>query len=189
MESNNTINCFRNKFDVILYIATSSDGYIADKDGGVDWLNKFNENGLEQNEDSDYREFLKTIDIIFMGRKTYEQIIQFGCDWPYDQKVTCVFTSQKLSSGREDVLFFSDLNGFLSHFNSAGNKRTIWLLGGAQLIEKFSNLNLIDKCIICIIPVSINDGIKLSIKDENFNLLEEKTSKQNVLQKTLIRKA
>ena len=57
---------------VILYITASLDGYIARKDGSIDWLSG---DGSDPNIDNGYSAFCKTVDTIIMGSKTYEQII------------------------------------------------------------------------------------------------------------------
>ena len=72
---------------IILYVAISLDGYIAKKDGSVDWLSSYDE-------DYGYEKFLSTLDTIIMGRKTYQQVLSFG-EWPYSGLKTYVFTHQK----------------------------------------------------------------------------------------------
>lgn len=66
-----------------VYIATSLDGYIADKNGSVDWLNNIPN---PDNNDFGFAEFLENIDAIVMGRKTFQQIRSFGL-WPYSKPV------------------------------------------------------------------------------------------------------
>jgi len=68
---------------IILYIATSIDGYIATPDGGVEWLNEIPN---PTNEDHGYKELLASIDTVLMGGKTYHEIIGFGIPWPYKDK-------------------------------------------------------------------------------------------------------
>ncbi|WP_269848941.1 dihydrofolate reductase family protein [Methanosarcina horonobensis] len=80
-----------------LYIACSLDGYIARKDGSIDWLIEY-ENNSET--DYGYSEFYASIGTVLMGRKTYEQVLGFG-DWPYGEKKTYVFTRQKEPLHRE----------------------------------------------------------------------------------------
>ena len=84
--------------NIILYIAISLDGYIAKKDGSVDWLSSFEE-------DYGYEKFISSIDTIIMGSKTYQQVLTFG-EWPYKGLKTYVFTHQKLKDD-ENVEFVS----------------------------------------------------------------------------------
>ena len=72
-----------------LYIAVSLDGYIATPDGGVEWLNQFQITG---NEDYGYKELYLSIDTVLMGGRTYRDIIGFGCEWPYKDKVSYIIS-------------------------------------------------------------------------------------------------
>lgn len=76
--------------DIILYIATRLDGYIARPDGGVDWL-------FSDGQDYGYRDFYAAVDAILMGRTTYEQVLTFG-DFP-DPDRQCFVFSQSLEAG------------------------------------------------------------------------------------------
>ena len=74
--------------EVILYIAVSLDGFIAPPNGSVDWLDeKRFQDGIGEDEDFGYKSFLKNVDLIVMGRKSYDQILDFG-EWPYPEKHT-----------------------------------------------------------------------------------------------------
>lgn len=66
---------------IVLYIATTIGGYIARKDGSIDWLTAF------ETDETDHRygEFYQGIDGLAMGRKTYEQVLTFG-EWPHPGK-------------------------------------------------------------------------------------------------------
>ncbi|MBA3957127.1 MAG: hypothetical protein H0X51_01855 [Parachlamydiaceae bacterium] len=83
---------------IVLYIATSKDGYIADEKGSVDWLpQSLSETG---GQDYGYHEFYNSVDVIAIGRKTYEQILGFG-DWPYGQPgIRCCNSSDELAQTR-----------------------------------------------------------------------------------------
>ncbi|MGB3312692.1 MAG: hypothetical protein WBG32_02970 [Nodosilinea sp.] len=78
--------------DIVLYIATSLDGFIATPEGGIDWLA-----AIEiPEEDYGYEAFYSSIDAIVMGRRTYDQVLSFG-DWPYPGKPSYIMTHQPLS--------------------------------------------------------------------------------------------
>ncbi|WP_228256796.1 dihydrofolate reductase family protein [Acinetobacter sp. WCHAc060033] len=68
------------------YIATSADGYIATKDGSVEFLTPY------QAIDCGYNDFIQEIDIVVMGRKTYEVICSFGGEWPYPNQKGFIVT-------------------------------------------------------------------------------------------------
>jgi dihydrofolate reductase len=68
----------------IVFIATSIDGYIADKDGGLDWLHA---TPNPDNHDLGYADLMSRIDALVMGRKTFDTVCGFDCDWPYSKPV------------------------------------------------------------------------------------------------------
>ena len=73
--------------EVVYYIAASLDGYIADADGGVGWLEAFN----QPDEDYGYGAFYRTLSAVISGRRTYEQALGFG-EWPYEGVTTVVIS-------------------------------------------------------------------------------------------------
>lgn len=142
---------------IILYIASSLDGFIAGRNGHISWLDAFQVEG----EDYGYSKFLKTIDIIVMGSKTYEQVLNFG-SWPYDGFKTYVMTKRQLKPVyKTKVEFYSgDLDSFVTGIRRESHKN-IWLVGGASLAQSFLKHRSIDEMIISIIPVILGDGIPL----------------------------
>lgn len=147
--------------NVVLYIAASLDGYIAKKDGAVDWL--FGESS-SLNIDYGYNEFYSSIDTVVMGRTTYEQLInELSPDiWMYEGKKCYVATRGK-REGNEKVEFISeDITEFVKSLKSKEGK-DIWLVGGGKLIDEFVKKDLIDKYIITIIPTVLGEGIPLFI--------------------------
>jgi dihydrofolate reductase len=136
---------------IILYIATSLDGYIAKEDGNIDWL--------FHDEDYGYSKFLSTIDTIIFGRKTYEQVLTFG-EWPYSGLKTFVFTHQYLKP-RNNVKFISgSVTKTVIHIKKQ-SKKNIWLMGGGNLITDFAKLQLIDEYQIFIMPIFLGAGIPI----------------------------
>ena len=86
---------------VILYIAVSLDGFIADRQGGVDWL----ERASNGEEDSGYDEFIQKVDTVLMGYKTYHQVTtQLSPDqWPYQGLTTYVLTHRHLDVKKASI--------------------------------------------------------------------------------------
>ena len=134
-----------------LFIASSLDGYIANEDGGVDWL--------PDNADSGYGEFYKTIDAVVMGRKTYEQVLTFGA-YPYEGKKSYIFTRNSNQNKDENVEFVSEIDEFTKELISSSG-RDIWLVGGAEIISYFLNRGFVNEIIISIIPIVLGKGILL----------------------------
>ncbi|WP_194191524.1 dihydrofolate reductase family protein [Clostridium chrysemydis] len=139
----------------VLYVAMSLDGYIADINGGVDWLNQVQGDGS----DNGFCEFSQTVDTVIMGRKSYEQILTFG-NWPYKDMDAYVF-SQTLEKACENIKVVNrNAAEFLKDIRK-NDGRDIWLLGGAELIDEFIKQNLIDEYIVSIIPTILGGGISL----------------------------
>ena len=144
---------------IILYIATSLDGFIADEQGGIDWLNEFS---FTKEIEQDYNEFYNKISTVVMGGKTYRQVINelSPGKWVYEGKESFVFTRNKLKD-TENVKFISgDIAQKLREIqkNSKGN---IWVIGGFEIVNSLIKENIIDEYIITLIPTLIGKGIPL----------------------------
>jgi dihydrofolate reductase len=158
--------------DTILYIATSKDGFIADKDGGVDWLPQ----ASDQTEDFGYQTLLDRVDNIFMGSKSYEQILTFG-EWAWPDKTTYVFTSKNLKPANSSIKIIKDTpHDFMKNFDS-GNS---WLLGGAELVQSFAKDGLIDEVILTVVPTILKEGIKLNLDLHDFKKTSMKKFKNDI---------
>lgn len=175
---------------IILYIATSRDGFIADKEGSVDWL----PHPDEADEDFGFETFLDSIDVIAQGSRTFVQTLSFidqGIvpDLPYNGKHMYVFTREPMTTTRTDVTFVSSIQEFLNIVNANPDIQRIWLLGGAELIASFAQHDLIDEAIITIMPVDLGEGIALphTVYD-NMQEVETKELPQDMVEKRYIRK-
>ncbi len=169
----------------VLYIATSLDGFIARPDGNLDWLTS---TPPPESGDYGYLELLENTEIIIMGRKTYDEIIGFGIDWPYSGYKTYVVTKNtSLTIKSPDTYILTEnLKGFLNELKSKA-KKDIWLVGGGQLITTFINEDLLDKMIITIIPKIIGEGLQLfagNSKETNWRLIETKSYNTSVVNLT-----
>jgi dihydrofolate reductase len=173
---------------IILYIAASLDLFIADKQGGVDWLPQ-PENATEDTEDLfGFKALVQRIGLIAMGSRSYQQILGFG-EWAWPDKQTYVFTSQNLSTELPCVKFVRDNpTAFMKTINLTKPNTDIWLLGGAELAHSFAHDGLIDEVILTLIPVSLGDGIKLKLDWNDFTLDSEKPCVDGMVQKIYRRK-
>jgi len=140
-----------------LYIAVSIDGYIAQSDGGVGWLDEVpNPNQA----DYGYFDFYKSIDTTLMGNATYRQILTFDIPFPYADKVNYVF-SRTAQEDNQDVKFVQkNVADFVSELKSQEGG-DIWLVGGGQLNAAFLKDGLIDEMIISIMPIVLGSGLPL----------------------------
>lgn len=143
---------------VIVYIAASQDGFIADEKGSVDWLPQtVEETG---GEDYGYQVFYDSMDAIVMGRITYDQILSFG-DWPYPGKISYIFSRSPKEASHPDLQF---VDGNIPNFMEAMEARKIknlWMIGGSELIEAFYQEGFIDEFIVTLFPKVLEKGIPL----------------------------
>ncbi len=170
---------------VVLFIATSADGFIARPDGAIDWLPAGDGN------DYGYNAFIKTVDTILMGRKTYEQVLTFG-PFPYPDKRCYVFsrrrTSRKDATKKPPSVRFvrSDAVAFVRRLRRQKGS-AIWLVGGARLIQPLREASLVDEYIISICPVFIGSGLPLFLNTDRrlpLTLTRNRIYKTGVVQLT-----
>jgi dihydrofolate reductase len=170
---------------IILYIATSKDYFIADKNGGIGWL-------PHPKDDHDlkvvgYKDLMKRIDIILMGSTSYKQIVGFG-DWGWPDKQAYVFTSKSLESNVPYISITHDSPvQCISTLKHRKSKKDIWLLGGAELAKSFAQQSLIDEIILTIVPQNLGEGIPLGLNLDDFNLASEKSLMDGMTQRVYLR--
>ena len=148
---------------VTIHMAPSLDGFVARKDGRVDWLETSDEfAGGETMSPGFVEAFLKTIDCYVMGSRTYETALSFdtkGLGWPYGDKPTFVLTSRELPRARNTVEFHSgDLAQFVNN-RLRPTFRSIWFVGGSAVSAECLRLGLADEIRYSILPILIGDGI------------------------------
>jgi dihydrofolate reductase len=171
---------------VILYIATSQDGFIADQNGNIDWLPQPKDD--TELEIFGYNSLMNRIDTILMGSRSYKQILTFG-DWGWPEKQTYVFTSQPLTSEKSYITITHDSpHEFMAKIKQRNAPKDIWLLGGAQLTDSFTQEHLIDEIILTIIPQTLKAGIFLTLKEGDFILKSEQQLMNGIIQKHYLKK-
>ena len=146
---------------IIVYIATSADGYIARPDGDVEWLNRRHpaEYGIHS--------FYRTIDTILWGRKTYDWALAYDKEHGnkggiFDTKVAnYVFSRKPPKTAAPGVEFVSlPVKSFARKLRATPGKN-IWMMGGGHLIASFLDAGEIDEFDISVIPTFIGKGIPL----------------------------
>lgn len=144
---------------VILFIAMSLDGYIADRNGSVDWLHGQGSDG--ENIDV-YSEFVKGIDTILMGWNTYHQVTTelSPTEWVYSDFTTYVVTHNEMDSS-ERIRFTDECPACLVERLKTEAGKDIWICGGANLIRQLMDEDLIDQYYISVIPTLLGAGIRL----------------------------
>lgn len=164
------------KRKVVLYIAMSLDGYIADHNGGINWLG-----GQSDDFEGDYgyEEFVKDVDTVIMGMTTYNQIVTelSPNEWPYPNMKSYVFTHQRCENN-ENVQFISgDVNQFISKLKGEKGKN-IWICGGANIVNQLIRADLIDVYHLTIMPIILGKGIQLFAENNPTALLRVEKMKE-----------
>ncbi|BAX81205.1 dihydrofolate reductase family protein [Labilibaculum antarcticum] len=165
-----------------LYIAMSLNGKIARKGGEVDWLEAI-PNPAQS--DYGYEEFYKSIDATIMGKKTYNQIMSWGIDFPYTGKKNYVFTSNTELKNTEHVNFVSENHLDLINKIKKEEGKNIWLIGGGNLNSVLIEENLIDEMIVFVMPIVLPNGISLFdtfLTDKSIQLKSTKSYSSGVVQ-------
>lgn len=174
---------------VTIHMAASLDGFIARRDGRVDWLETTDE--FESGESLDpsvVEAFLKTIDCYVMGSRTYETALNFeakGLGWAYGDKPTFVLTTRNLPRTRDTVEFYSgDLAQFVNE-RLRPEFGSIWFVGGGAVSGECLRRGLADEIRYSILPVLIGDGIPFFEnlgKDVTLHLAEVKAYKSGIVE-------
>ena len=149
---------------VTIHMAASLDGFIARKDGRVDWMETADEFAGGATMDPGFVEaFLKSIDCYVMGSRTYETALSFeakGLGWAYGDKPVFVLTSRKLPRTRNTVEFYSGDLGQFVNGRLRPAFRSIWFVGGGSVSGECLRLGLADEVRYSILPILIGDGIR-----------------------------
>jgi dihydrofolate reductase len=148
---------------VTIHMAASLDGFIARRDGSVDWLETSDHfAGGETLTPDSIAAFLETIDCYVMGSRTYETALAFeskGLGWSYGDKPTVVLTRRTLPKTRNTVEFYAgDLERLVGE-RLKPKFRSIWFVGGGQVSAECLRLRLADEVRYSIVPMLIGEGI------------------------------
>lgn len=141
---------------VRVYIAASLDGYIAHSDGNIDWP----ESVARPDEDYGYAAFIKTIDTVIMGRKTYEKVPFFGGEFPHAGRECYVLSWQNALLMVRSIFTADRQKSCWNQIRSKPGK-DIFIDGGSEAIALFREKGLIDSYTISIIPMLLGEGIPL----------------------------
>lgn len=146
-----------------IHMVASLDGFIARRDGSVDWMETADEFAAGDAMEAEFVEsFLKTIDCYVMGSRTYETALGFearGFGWAYGDKPTFVLTNRALPRTRDTVKFHAgDLTRFVNETLRPAYG-SIWFVGGGALCGDCLRLGLADEVRYSVLPILIGDGI------------------------------
>jgi dihydrofolate reductase len=169
-------------------MACSLDGFIARRDGSVDWLETSDSfEGGDTMAPESVEEFLRTIDCYVMGSRTYETALDFearGLGWAYGDKPTYVLTSRKLRKTRNTVELCSGDLELLVDERLKRRFRSIWFVGGGEVAGECLRRGLADEVRYSIMPILIGDGISFFERldrDVAMHLVEAKAYKSGMV--------
>ncbi len=142
---------------IIVNIATSADGYVARPDGSLDWL-------TEREAPKGFYglpEFERSTDAKVLGRKTFARSVQMGARFTADA-TRYVFSRQPPPrSVPPGVQFVTEPIATFAKRVREQSGKTIWLMGGGEIIASFLDEGAIDEFIITVVPLFIGEGIPL----------------------------
>ena len=142
-----------------VFMGISLDGYIADKDGGLDWLNRVPN---PDKDDCGFAEFMSGIDALVMGRSTFEVVDGFGVEWPYIKPVYVLSSSLKRLhekyQGKAELINvpIDEINGLL-----AAKGHTNLYIDGGSVVQQFLRKGLVDVIRLFRMPVLLGGGTLL----------------------------
>ncbi len=173
---------------VTVHMAASLDGFIARRDGSVDWMETADEFEAGHSMDPELvAQFLATIDCYVMGSRTYETAMAYvakGLGWAYGDKPTFVLTSRALRKVSDTVELYSGDLVRLVNDRLKPRFRNIWVVGGAAVAGECLKLGLADEVRYSILPIAIGQGVPFFAgldRDVALHLLETKAYKNGIV--------
>ena len=169
-----------------VYIATSLDGYIADVNGGIEWLDMFS---IPEGTDMGYAALMDSVDALVMGRVTFETVCAFDVPWPYTKPV-CVLSHSMNSIPAEytDKVILvkgNNLDEVLSKIHALGY-HSLYVDGG-RAIQSFLKEGLIDEITLTQFPILLGGGSKLFgdlVEEQKFELVSSEVFIGQLVQST-----
>lgn len=169
--------------DIVYYVASSLDGYIATEDGAVEWLSAFHTTG----EDHGAGELQASVDALLLGSHTYEFALKLG-HWPSPDTPSWVFTQRDLRVLHPSITLTSQRPGQVVEMLAAHGLRRAWLMGGGKLAASFHAERLISRCIISVFPILLGRGVPLfaphSAEPDTLHFVSAKPFKSGIVQLT-----
>lgn len=171
---------------LILYIAMSLDGFIADENESIEFLNMVAEEG----QDYGYTAFTDSVDTVIMGRKTYEAVRGMGVEDPHPGKETYILTSGQHNWPSQIKTFNGNVADLLNQLRQTPGK-SIYCDGGAEVVRQLRENKLIDEYIISVIPIILGNGVSLfgsGIPAEHLSLVSAKSYAYGLVQLHYVRR-
>jgi dihydrofolate reductase len=165
---------------IILYIAASIDGRIAEPDGGIEWLSEF---PITEEMNYGYKDFFDSVDTIIMGGRSWREMSNMDAMGAYADKTVYVVSHHNWGE-KENIKFITEniTESITALRNEQG--KDIWLFGGGELISILLAANLIDEMQISYIPTILGKGVLLfpeQSKESKWKIVETKIYNSGIL--------
>ncbi|WP_255495529.1 dihydrofolate reductase family protein [Dysgonomonas sp. 521] len=165
---------------IILYIASSIDGRIAEPDGGIEWLSEF---PITEEMNYGYKEFMDSTDTIIMGGRSWRELSNMDAMGAYADKT--VYVVSRHDWGEKGNVKFITKN-VIEHILDLRNEpgKDIWLFGGGELVSMLLAAELVDEMQITYIPVILGKGVSLfpeQPKESKWELTESQSYSSGIL--------
>ncbi|MDR1200014.1 MAG: dihydrofolate reductase family protein [Tannerellaceae bacterium] len=165
---------------IILYIAASIDGRIAEPDGGIEWLSEF---PINKEMNYGYKEFMASIDTIIMGGRSWRELSNMDAMGGYADKAIYVVSRHDWGE-TENTKFITE--NVIEHITALRNEpgKDIWLFGGGELVSVLLAADLVDEMRIAYIPVILSKGISLfpeQPKESKWELSDSKNYSSGII--------
>lgn len=168
------------KRTLILYIATSLDGYIATENDDLGFLDRIAQEG----EDYGYNAFTETVDTVIMGRKTYDKVVAMGFPDPHPERTLYVITRTPRASQGKIHFHSGDVLELVRKLKAEPGK-DIYCDGGATLVDTLIKNDLIDRYCISVVPVLLGGGVRLfrdGRPEQTLRLVESRSYPKGMVQ-------
>lgn len=142
---------------IILYIAASIDGRIAEPDGGIEWLSEF---PITDEMNYGYKEFMASIDTIIMGGRSWRELSNMDAMGAYAGKTIYVVSRNDWGETDNTKFITENVTERITTLRNEPGKN-IWLFGGGELVSMLLAADLVDEMHIAFIPVILGKGILL----------------------------
>ncbi|MDR0660218.1 MAG: dihydrofolate reductase family protein [Prevotellaceae bacterium] len=165
---------------IILYIAASIDGRIAEPDGDIEWLSEF---PITKEMNYGYKEFIASIDTIIMGGRSWRELSNMDAMGAYTNKSVYVVSRYDWRE-KGNIKFITEnvIERIVDLRNETG--KDIWLFGGGELVSMLLAADLVDEMRIAYIPVVLGKGVPLfpgQPKESKWELIESRSYSSGII--------
>lgn len=165
---------------VILYIASSLDGYIAKANDDLSFLSRVQQEG----QDYGYAEFIDNVDTVILGRRTYDWVMKQVKDFPHAPLDSYIITRTPRQDIDKIKFYTGNLKKLILRLKKQRGKN-IFIDGGAEIVNELLKEKLIDQIYLSIVPILLGDGVRLfkdGLPEQNLRLINSKQFETGLIQ-------